>query len=221
MHSFVEKVDKRSREDMTGYLIEHFRYHTLSSWNASTSYAHKVKIHSLALPSALQDIAYDLISVDETFELLSDLIEEWGREHDYLWQAGFNGRSGGYLVLYQGGREKLEYKSYCRACGQRNYKLVEEYERCGKCGEEEELFNLERPIYRPFVYSGRGTDMYKEYEDWDMESLRARVRVVQEFDQLVQDVFDEFVYLCEHYHVVEEEIMVPKTVRVLQERIEG
>lgn len=32
-----------------------------------------------------------------------------------------NGRSGGYLVLYQGELKPSGYKSYCPRCGQKNY----------------------------------------------------------------------------------------------------
>ena len=37
---------------------------------------------------------------------INSLITSFDRKHDYLWQAGFNGRSGGYLVLYKGGKHK-------------------------------------------------------------------------------------------------------------------
>jgi len=37
---------------------------------------------------------------------------------------GSNGRSGGYLVLYQGEYYDPGYKSRCRACGQLNYQHV-------------------------------------------------------------------------------------------------
>jgi len=37
---------------------------------------------------------------------------------------GTNGRSGGYLVLYQSRREQTGHLSYCPSCGQRNFKKV-------------------------------------------------------------------------------------------------
>ncbi len=44
MRTFYTPVDLRSRADMTGFLKKHFRYHTMNSWNRSTSYACNLKI---------------------------------------------------------------------------------------------------------------------------------------------------------------------------------
>jgi hypothetical protein len=59
-------------------------------------------------------------------EKLSSLLEDFGEKHNWLWQAGVNGRSGGYVVLYQGGIKPSGYKSYCTHCGQKNYQAVPE-----------------------------------------------------------------------------------------------
>ena len=57
------------------------------------------------------------------------------RDSNYLWQAGMNGRSGGYLVLYQGEKRPSGYKSYCANCGQKNYRLAAGGNcTCGVCG---------------------------------------------------------------------------------------
>lgn len=42
------------------------------------------------------------------------MIEDFNEEHNFQWQTGTNGRSGGYLVLYQGGTKPSGYKSFCR-----------------------------------------------------------------------------------------------------------
>ena len=59
---FYQKVNRRSREAMTGFLARHYRYNTMNSWNRSTSYANNVKIQNLDIPSELQDLAYDATS---------------------------------------------------------------------------------------------------------------------------------------------------------------
>ena len=100
---FYQKVNRRSREAMTGFLIRHYRYNTMNSWNRSTSYANNVKIQNLAIPGDLQDLAYDVASGeveapdwDISFaRTVSDFYRRTG------YHIGFNGRSSGYLVLYE------------------------------------------------------------------------------------------------------------------------
>ncbi|MGN0178949.1 MAG: YqaJ viral recombinase family protein [Monoglobaceae bacterium] len=81
---------------------KHFRYFTANSWNGSQSYACNLKITRLGLDSGIVEKLFDMIQVQEFFYGIKDLINEFNSEHNYLWQAGMNGRSGGYLVLYQG-----------------------------------------------------------------------------------------------------------------------
>ena len=136
MKIFSKKVDLRSRKQMIEYLKNHYRYNTMNSWNQSTSYANNVKIYNLDFSSNEQNKLYELVEMSEFYDRLSYHFYEFARKHNFYWQAGFNGRSGGYIVLYQGFSKKSEYKSYCTSCGQRNYKTIEETGncRCGKCG---------------------------------------------------------------------------------------
>ena len=46
--------------------------------------------------------------------------------------------------------------------------------------------------------------------------LRDRVKLVQEFDRLCDQIVDEFVYFCEKYDVVDKDILVPKSIRTLE-----
>lgn len=57
---FYQKVSKRSREAMSGFLARHYRYNTMNSWNQSTSYANNVKVPNLDVPQELQELAYDV-----------------------------------------------------------------------------------------------------------------------------------------------------------------
>lgn len=275
---FSKKVDLRSREAMVNFLKSHFRYYTMNSWNRSTSYANNVKIYNI-VPPHLQERAYELLEIDEVFEHIRMLLDEWAEQYQYRWQAGFNGRSNGYLVLYQGELDSPNNspKSYCVKCGQHNYKLVppenptpEErvrllahingfwtsstiYEnhaneiaalgfdretaikliedekrliqsgraeytkdnRCGRCGEYSRV-NFENPPRRVLVYPGRPVDMGETFEDWDLESLRDRVRLVQSFDKLCDEVRSLFLSYCENYIVEEVEVLVPRKAKVLK-----
>jgi len=170
---FYKEVDLRSRKDMIDYLRNHPRYHTMNSWNNSTSYANNVKIYRI-VPTQLLDRAYDLLDQEEVFDHISVLLDEWAEKQHYKWKVGFNGRSGGYLVLYQG-----------------------------------EPGNV--------VYPGRSTDMGETFESWDMESLRERVKLIQSFDELCDNVRSLFLYYCENYIVEEVEVLVPQKRRILKE----
>ena len=75
----------------------------MNSWNRSTSYANDVKVPNLDIPSELQDLAYDVASGEveapdwDIFfaRTVSDFYQRTG------YHIGFNGRSSGYLVLYE------------------------------------------------------------------------------------------------------------------------
>lgn len=115
----------RTRKDMIAFLGNHFRYDTMNSWNCGTSFARNIKITRLAFPDRETfNRAFDLLNVEEAFDEFDEILHEFALRHEYSWQIGRNGRSGGYLVLYSGGKKDTGYKSYCPSCGQRNYKKV-------------------------------------------------------------------------------------------------
>ena len=135
MISYYQDIDLNNRQAMIDFLSNHYRYNTMNSWNNSTSYANCVKIHRLDLPKNIMDKAYDMLDMQEVYEELRFVISDWECNYNHSWQVGFNGRSGGYLVLYKGGRKESGYKSHCTKCDQRNYKLASNIDnRCGACG---------------------------------------------------------------------------------------
>lgn len=115
-----DKVHMGQTERMIRFLRDHFRYDTMNSWNASTSYARCIKVHRLGLDGETADRSFDMLQVDEAFLGFRRILAEFDRRHDHRWQIGTNGRSGGYLVLYRGGTRESPYRSYCLACGQEN-----------------------------------------------------------------------------------------------------
>lgn len=120
---FQKKVDRRSRSAMVDFLKSHYRYNTMSSWNRSSSYAHCIKIHRLGLTSEQSDKAYESLDTDFWDEIRWP-IDEFTTSQGGCYTIGTNGRSGGYLVLYQSRRELTGHLSYCPSCGQRNFKKV-------------------------------------------------------------------------------------------------
>ncbi len=213
---FKKEIDKNNREEMVAFLKNHYRYFTMRSWNRSTSYANNMKIYNLHLPFETKDKLYDMLEVDDVWFQLGILKEEFAMAHGYQWQVGWNGRSSGYLVLYSGGRKKLDYKSRCISCGQLNYKTTEESGcRCGRCGKDTQV-NLTSPVYQSYT-TGKSIDQDEDFEDWSLEELQERVDVVMDFDQLCDDIVAEAAYMAEKYDVEEETYYVENTRKVLAE----
>ena len=215
---YYKEVDKRYKETMVKYLRQHFRYYSMNSWNKSTSYANNIKLYNIDKPDCVDDDTFwEMIGLTEWQEKLSDLLEDFGRRHDWLWQAGINGRSGGYVVLYRGGIKPSGYKSYCTHCGQKNYEAVPEGQigTCGRCDAKARV-NFKQTHMQVFTWPGKDVDMHENFEDMTLSQIRERVELVQDFDRLCDDIVSEYVNLCKNYRITEEEILVPKTIKVLE-----
>ena len=143
------------------------------------------------------------------------MLDEFNEQHNYHWQAGMNGRNGGYLVLYHGFCEPSKYRSYCTHCGQNNFSSVTETGNiCGKCKRPTRVDYTVVPVSIS-VYPGRGTDDGEDFEDWSMNELRERVSLVQELDSLADRLVKQAVSIAENYSVEDEKYYVAKTRKVL------
>lgn len=215
MHKFKVPVNLNSRSDMIQFLQTHFRYPTMNSWNRSESYACNLKIHKLGLGSQIEDKLLELLSFQEFFDSLQVLKDQFAEAHGYRWQVGMNGRSGGYLVLYEGERKTTGYRSFCQSCGQRNYTSIAQTGTiCGRCGKAARV-DYKRPPMQAVTYPGKGIDMDTDFEDWSMDQLRNRVILVQELDQLADDIVSEAVWFAQNYEIEEREVCIPQTQKVL------
>jgi len=215
---YYKQVDKRCRKALVDFLKQHFRYHTMNSWNRSTSYANCIKLHHVAKPSCIDDDTWwEMLRVTNWHDTLSDLLEDFARRHNWQWQAGINGRSGGYVVLYKGGIQPSGYKSYCAQCGQKNYQALPEGETgiCGRCNAKARV-NFQQTHMQVFSWPGKDVDMLEDFTDWTLSELQAQVELVQSFDKLCTDIVTVYVDLCKNYRITEEEILVPKTIKVLE-----
>lgn len=203
-NTFYRPVNKRSKAAMRAFLTQHFRYFTGNSWNVSSSYACNMKLYHLGLPRELEDKLWDMLEVEEFYDPINQLRRQFAEEHDYQWQAAFNGRSGGYLVLYQGGRKPTGHKSYCTCCGQRNFTSVTETNNvCGRCGQHTRV-DYTRPPMEVYAYPMRGVDSGEDYEDWSLSELRERTTLVQEFDRLADAIVSAGIKTAETHEVTEE-----------------
>lgn len=117
-------VDITNDKQMFNFLKNHFEYWTMNSWNRLSSVANKVKLYDLDLTGDWS-VALSLLEAGE-YDTISMLIHDWEREHPG-YEAQFNGRCGGYLVLTDKGNHRNilpdeitdcdtyeEYKEYCR-----------------------------------------------------------------------------------------------------------
>lgn len=91
---FYRKVNKNNNKEMFEFLKEHFKYSTLNSWNNLWSIANNVKVYNLGLDYKI----LELLELDN-YLTINMCIEDWEYEHKG-YTVGFNGSSGGYLVLY-------------------------------------------------------------------------------------------------------------------------
>jgi hypothetical protein len=203
-----------TREEMIEFLSKHFRYNTMNSWNRSTSYARNVKIHILGLTREQENRAYEIIQADGAYDKINGIIRDFGITNDYRYQIGFNGRSGGYLVLYQGGKNDPGYKTRCDNCSKLTWYETEQPCKMSSC--DGTLTLLKKPVFQVFTQSLKGIDMEKDFEEWDDNSLRNRYDLVKEFDATVDECISVFKALVDSCKVVEKEIMVPKTIRVME-----
>lgn len=89
-------------KSMFNFIKEHFRYYTMSSWNRLQSIANNVKMYNLNLSGDIWK-AYNALIADD-YVSVNSIICDWEDMHPG-YQVGFNGRSGGYLVLYETGTD--------------------------------------------------------------------------------------------------------------------
>ena len=91
-------VDICSAKSMHDFLRNHFTYYTMNSWNGLKSIAHNVKVYNLNLEGD-QWKALERLEITD-YSVVNDLIDSWENDHPEV-KIGFNGRSGGYIVLYR------------------------------------------------------------------------------------------------------------------------
>ena len=95
---FYQKgVDISNTKSMFNFINNHFQYYTMNSWNINKSIANNVKVYRLGLSGDCW-AALNFLEADE-YETLNFMLRDW-EEKNPNYRVGFNGRSSGYLVLY-------------------------------------------------------------------------------------------------------------------------
>ena len=136
---YVKGIDITNDKQMFNFLKDHYQYYTMNSWNGLKSIANNVKVYKLNLSGDCYN-ALTFLQDDDYFTI-NMMIEDWEVEHRG-YKVGFNGRSGGYLVLYNANDNKTvlidevecndDYEGYKEMCREyfgsvkaARYKLVE------------------------------------------------------------------------------------------------
>ena len=183
MKDFSVKVNKNSYKDMWNFLRYHYHYDTMNSWNNSRSIANNVKIYNLGLSGDYWKLL-ELLEIDNYFTINS-MIEVWESEEvDNKYRVGFNGSSGGYLVLYNKNNSGSVLDSY--------------------------IYNDTYEDFKSEVQDYYGS--LKNYKD----RLLEQVELVQKFDLLCNDLVRECQYMLDNCEIVEEEVLIPKTIKTIR-----
>ncbi len=99
---YKKGIDITNAKQMFNFLRGHYMYDTMNSWNGLKSIANNVKLYNLGLDGdwgVVWDLLTDEFDRSGLQEEINWRIRDWEAEHEgYV--VGFNGRSGGYLVLY-------------------------------------------------------------------------------------------------------------------------
>lgn len=100
-------VDICSPKSMFNFINGHFTYWTMNSWNRLESIANNMKLYNLKLEgdwTTVLDYLYDEQDIGDIGYQVHELITEFERKWPTI-SLGFNGRSSGYLVMYNKERD--------------------------------------------------------------------------------------------------------------------
>lgn len=169
------------------YIKGHFTYWTLHSWNRLSSIANIVKLYTLGLTDKQIDRLNELENAapEEYWHLINQCLQD--EELTRGIRVGFNGRSGGYLVLYSdtgnGSAVHSDYWAYGSYKG-----WLKDYA-------------------RGWDYRSAQSDLRTMIEE-DFE-------LVKTFDRLCDVVRDQLIYMADNGALEEETYTVERTVQHL------
>lgn len=209
---YKKGIDITNAKQMFNFLRGHYMYDTMNSWNGLKSIAHNVKLYNLGLDGDYW-IVWDLLNDEFDRSGLQDQInwkiKDWEADHEG-YAVNFNGRSGGYLVLYNKANNRnvlpdviIDYDDYEDFKGNlkeywggikyymsdlRFYtKLVQDFDKL--CDELRDLVNNYSKIDLQKLLLESVVDEFNyDYED-DLESLGIDPLVIKkENDELTVDL---------------------------------
>jgi len=215
---------KTSYKKMREYLNSHFRYHTMNSWNNSTSFAANVKLHRLGLPKELESTAYDMLDMSQPYNAMRHgPFMDFAEKHGYRYQIEFNGRSSGYLVMIRGGKEQSDKTAQCDCC--EKYTWHKEEISCTTQGCDGNLIPLteeeKKKLFNIYIQPGKsiGDGNLMDKEEYSNDDIAELYNVVKGFDKAVEEAKKIFIKYCTEYEVKEVEEDVPTLVKRLVKKV--
>lgn len=160
---FYKKVNYDSNKECFEFLTNHFTYDTLNSWNGLKSIANNVKVYNLPVN---YELAMKALEEDDYFNI-NMTIHDWEENHPG-YKVGFNGRSGGYLVLYNSENNRHCFDEQFTPCDYDDYES-----------------------FKQDVIDYFGS--FKNYHEY----LISQVKLVQDFDKLCDDLIEVLKSLIE------------------------
>ena len=95
----------KSEKEKFEYINKHLTYATLNSWNRLYSIARNVKLHNIGLTKKQYNIAFEMLEMQEYLLDIECILNDFKYDNpEYV--ILFNGRSGGYMVLYKKSHNK-------------------------------------------------------------------------------------------------------------------
>jgi len=165
---YKKGIDITNAKQMFEFINNHFTYFTLNSWNGLESIANNVKLYNLHLDgdwcTALSYL-YDENDIGDLQFEISMRIRDWEKDHPG-YTLGFNGRSGGYLVIYNMERDgRVNVRNILPEC-LIGYDSYEDWKR-----------DLKESYYHECV---------KDY----LPTLREYTKLIQDFDKFCDELRD-------------------------------
>ena len=171
MNFFNQTKGIKTLNDKFNYVKNHYKYYTMNSWNGLWSVANNVKIYNLGLSSEQQDKAYEFMECENFYDEINFLINDSGLN------VGFNGRSGGYLVLYN-------KENNC-------------------CAVDDSFYNFSS--YKDFLNCEKEGEKLRTSQENCRCIIENDFELVKAFDILCDDIRAQLIYTIENCEIITEE----------------
>jgi hypothetical protein len=185
--------------------LKRIQYFTMNSRNRSTAPAYNLKIYNV-IDNKLQNTVFELMECENFFDIINQLIQDFDTNNNYEWQAGFNGRSGGYLVLYRGGCKKKTFtkEDFKKSNGYNGRAYISDRYGWKSLKEAEAMGIIDKPIIIK-IYSQPGKEITES---------EVPVKVLKAFRKLAISIVQSVEEMAKQSEIIDEEYTIQKTRKI-------
>ena len=170
------------------YIHNHYYYYTMHSWNGLKSLANNVKVWNLPLTSEQRNKFFELCSDEQLetqlYDVINSIIYDYEAKNK-TFEAYFNGRSGGYLVLTQ---------------KKHNGNIIDD--------EHIENDSYDALIKYFVEYNGWS---FRDAQAEAKRRINQDFEIVKEFDELCDELLHNLIYILDNCTIEEEKEEYPAT----------